>query len=391
VPERVSDPVLSRYRVAVLAIFTAFGISLSTWAVHLPELQKKLAISTTALGSLLFVLGVGAIVGMQLCGPLIDKIGPERVGAVSVAVMAVSLNAPLATVHWQLASAAVFMFGMATGVTEVAMNAAAIRVERLYGRPIMASFHGVFSMSSVIGSLLSAAGFMLGVSILATTASATGIALLIIVIAWPVLSRGAQSAGWPAEEVCDSTDREVAPARRLKVVLLGVLAFLFLLAEGSAMDWSSLHAQRELGSSSAMGAVAFASFVGAMTIGRLVVDRITGAVGAVRVVRFGSALSVAGFATVMAAPNVPILLAGWLITGLGLAGGLPQVLSAAGNTGSGSARTLARVVGVGYLAILSGPGVVGWLADLTTLNVAMALPLGAVAICAIAAAAVARN
>lgn len=388
--DRVGERTLLSYRLAVVALFTVFGIVLSTWAVHLPELQKNVGISTTMLGALLLVLGVGAILGMQLSGRVIDRVGPERVGAFSAAVMALTLNGPLAASQWQLAAVGAFVMGVATGVAEVSMNAAAVRVERLYGRPIMASFHGVFSLSNVVGSSISAAGFALGISTLSTTAVVTAVGLLVVAVAWPTLNRSAtiEADISPVDEQT-AVDSDV-PVHRLKLIMLGALAFLFLLAEGSAMDWSSLHAQRELGSSSAVGALAFGAFVGAMTVGRFVVDRIAEAIGPVRVVRYGSALAVMGFATVMAAPTIPVLLAGWILTGLGLAGGVPQIFTAAGNLGSGSARTLSRVVGVGYVAILAGPGLVGWLADLTTLNTALALPLGAALICALTAKAVSR-
>ena len=148
------------------------------------------------------------------------------------------------------------------------------------------------------------------------------------------------------------------------------------------MDWSSLHAQQHLGASPALGALAFGFFVAAMTVGRFSVDRLAARVGAVRVVRWGSLAAAMGLVLVMAAPVLPLTLLGWVITGLGIAGGVPQVFSAAGNSGGASGRTLSRVVGMGYLAILAGPSAIGWLADVVSLNTAFVVPLAAVLICA---------
>jgi MFS family permease len=103
-----------------------------------------------------------------------------------------------------------------------------------------------------------------------------------------------------------------------------------------------------------------------MTVARFVADRVAGIVGPVWVLRGGALLSAAGMLTVIVAPDLPVALTGWALFGLGLAGGLPQVLTAAANVGEGSARTLSRVVGVGYVAILGGPALIGWLVQLVS-------------------------
>jgi fucose permease len=66
-----------------------------------------------------------------------------------------------------------------------------------------------------------------------------------------------------------------------------------LLSEGSAMDWSSLHAQQHLGVSASQGALALGSFVVAMTVSRFIMNRVAQAVGAVWVLRAGAVLAIA--------------------------------------------------------------------------------------------------
>jgi MFS family permease len=196
--------------------------------------------------------------------------------------------------------------------------------------------------------------------------------------------------GYRARRELDSEEIPALPAQvdrrlRLRVLLLGMLAFLLLLSEGSAMDWSSLHAREHLGASAPSAALAIGSFVVAMTVARFAADRVVQAVGPVWVLRGGAILAAAGILAVIMAPNLPVALAGWALFGLGLAGGLPQVLTAAGNLGGGSARTLSRVVGVGYVAILGGPALIGWLVELVSWQGAFLVPLCSVVICAAAA------
>jgi fucose permease len=387
VPDRRS---LLHWRIAVFTFFASFGTLLSTWAVHLPTLQQRTDISTAQLGTVLLVLGVGSILAMQVTGPLIDRLGSRAVAVAGGTAMALLLNAPLAATTFSQAILGALVFGAAAGAADVAMNAAAVDVEREYRRPIMAAFHGVFSIGTVVGSLLAAAAFSIGASATAQTVTVAGVCGT-AVLAVTFLGRQPRRD----HSITETDDDRSGPRARthrlpsVRVFVLGVLTFLLLLAEGSAMDWSSLHAQQHLGASNTLGALAFGTFVTAMMVGRFSVDRIVARVGPVRVVRWGSASAVLGMLVVLLSPALAFTLVGWMLFGLGLSGGVPQVLSAAGNVSGASGRTLSRVVGLGYVGILAGPGIIGWVAEVTSLNAALVVPLGAVVACALTAGVVA--
>lgn len=380
----VQAPTLRRARAAVFALFASFGIVLSTWAVHLPVLKQSVGMSNAVTGTVLLILGIGSLAGMQISGVAISRWGTERVAVMAGVALAVSIMVPLAATTIGQAAVGAFVLGASAGCADVGMNAAAVDVERDYGRPIMAAFHAVFSIGTVIGSLLGSAGFALQLTTLTTTSTIASICLVTVGAAFTGFR------GYRARRELDSEEIPALPAQvdrrlRLRVLLLGMLAFLLLLSEGSAMDWSSLHAREHLGASAPSAALAIGSFVVAMTVARFAADRVAQAVGPVWVLRGGSILAAAGILAVIMAPNLPVALAGWALFGLGLAGGLPQVLTAAGNLGGGSARTLSRVVGVGYVAILGGPALIGWLVELVSWQGAFLVPLCSVVICAAAA------
>jgi MFS family permease len=185
---------------------------------------------------------------------------------------------------------------------------------------------------------------------------------------------------------------DVKPARRRpprRVVALGVLAFLLFLAEGSAMDWCSLHAQRHLHASPQTGALVVGAFVAALTVGRFSMDRIAQRIGPVRVVRWGSAAAAIGLLTVILSAALPLTIVGWIVFGFGLSGGIPQVFTAAGNSPGDPGRALTDVVGFGYIAIVAGPGVIGWIAEVSSLGAAMLVPLAAILVCVLTASVVA--
>jgi MFS family permease len=87
-------------------------------------------------------------------------------------------------------------------------------------------------------------------------------------------------------------------------------------------------------------------------------------------------------ALVMVSPWTSLNLVGWTLFGIGLAGGVPQIFTAAGNLSTASAGAImSRVFGIGYLGFLAGPSLIGWLTNVVSLTTAMAIPL----LCALAA------
>ncbi|MFE3060096.1 MFS transporter [Nocardia sp. NPDC059239] len=175
-----------------------------------------------------------------------------------------------------------------------------------------------------------------------------------------------------------------------KVLALGLIAFALLMAEGVAADWSALQVQGRLGVEAGTAALAFTGFSLAMTLGRFGTDRVSGRFGRVAIVRWGTLLAAIGFGLVVASGWLPLTLLGWTLCGIGLSGGVPQVFTAAGNLGSRTAATdMSRVFGLGYVGLLAGPAIIGWLDKAMPLTAAMAVPLVAMLLCAWGAHAVA--
>jgi MFS family permease len=378
-----------RMRIAVIGVFASFGLVVATWAVHLPTMKQATGMSSTALGLVVLVLGGGALVGMLISGVLVDRFGSGPIAVAGGAAMALGVNIPLSATNVWIAGAGAFLCGVAVGVTDVAMNAAAVDVERFYGRPIMASFHGVFSVGNVVGAGIGTVAFAVHVPVFVTVLGVTVLCLVVLGSSASVLLKDKLRVG--EAEAPDTVPYTLPPAvtcRRGQVFLLGVLAMLLMLSEGSATDWSSLHAQEHLGASHSWGAFTFGVFMAAMTVGRFTVDKLVERVGRVLVLRWGCALAAVGLLTVIASPALPLTMAGWAAVGLGLAGGVPQVFTVAGNIDEQhEGRVLSWVVGTGYVAVLGGPALIGWLADALSLNTALLLPIFAVLVCGCAAGA----
>ncbi|MFD3747669.1 MFS transporter [Nocardia sp. NPDC058633] len=391
----VVDRRLRRARGAVFAAFSLNGVLLAMWVVHIPAITGRTGVSTSALSLLVLLMAGAALVGMRLAGPAADRFGSRTLVMLAAAAISVTVLGPgLATDPITLAIA-LACFGIGNGALDVSMNAQAVQVERAYRRPIMAAFHAMFSAGGFAGSLLGAAAQHAGWSPQVTLTCASVCGLLVTAVLVPHLVDHQRAESPSHAEHYDKADAAVSTRlgaeRTRKVFLLGSIAFVLLLAEGVAADWSALQVRERLGTSEAAAALAFGAFSATMTLGRFLADRVSGAFGPVAVVRYGSLLAAAGFALVIGSPWLPLTLLGWALCGLGLAGGVPQIFSTAGNLGGTTAATdMSRVFTIGYLGLLAGPAMIGWLAAVVPLTAALLIPLVLTLGCAVAAPVVRR-
>ncbi|WP_410874480.1 MFS transporter [Nocardia sp. A7] len=400
--EAVSSATIDRRlrlaRGAVFAAFTLNGVLLAMWVVHIPAITGRTGVSTSTLSLLVLLMAGAALVGMRLAGPAADRFGSRTLVALAATAISVTVLGPgLATDSVTLAIA-LACFGIGNGALDVSMNAQAVQVERAYRRPIMSAFHAMFSAGGFVGSLLGAAAQHAGWApqLTLTCASIGGLLVTAALVPRLVDNHRTESPSYPEHyDKADSADAadstRLHTERTRKVFLLGSIAFVLLLAEGVAADWSALQVRERLDTSEAGAALAFGAFSATMTLGRFLADRVSGAFGPVAIVRYGSLLAAAGFAVVIASPWLPLTLLGWAMCGLGLAGGVPQIFSTAGNLGGTTAATdMSRVFTIGYLGLLAGPAMIGWLTALVPLTAALLVPLVLTLACAIAAPVVRR-
>lgn len=380
------NPVWRRRRVANTGLFVLTGLAMALWVVNIPAVRERTGATNSMLGMVLLLLGVGSVIGMQIAGLISDRRDSRRAAGIAVAVIVIAINLPAqATEVWHLA-VALPLLGLGTGMITVAANDQAVAIQDAYGRPIMAAFHGYFSIAGAAGSGLGALFHALDVPLWGALGFASLAAALIGVVSVPGLLVPAEEPAPAPVEDHPTTGPEpsiIGPA-----VALAALALLLNLAEGTATDWSAVHAVEHLGLSQATASLAYGSFALAMTVGRLTIDRVVARVGPVRVVRYGSALAAAGIVVVVASPVFALTVIGWMVFGLGISGIVPQIFTAAGSLSvARRGVVLSRVVGIGYAGMLAGPAVVGWIADAVGIDRALLIA----AFCCLAGVVLAGN
>ncbi|MFJ9043421.1 MFS transporter [Streptomyces sp. NPDC102347] len=357
-------------RVATYVYFVLCGTLMGAWVVHIPAVEERVGISHATLGGLLVLLGLGAFAGMQVAGPLTDRLGARVVVPATAVLCGASLVLPgLAHDPWTLAGA-LLVFGACNGGLDVSMNAHAVHVEKAYGRPVMSGFHATFSVGGVVAALVAAGATSAGVSPVATMAAIGTVSIVIALVSVRALMPAAPATGEDGSVA--ETQASPAVAGRSaggRVWLLAVLALMVMLCEGAANDWSALHLRDVLGASTSTAAFAYGTFAAAMTIGRLLADCVVARFGSMAVLRHGALTAAVGITLVALGPWMWTAFAGWALFGLGLSGTVPQLFSAAGHADPAAAgANVSRVAGLGYVGMLAGPAVIGWLTHVVALN-----------------------
>src|SRR5215468_2994986 len=263
-------------RRAVSICFLLNGLVLASWLPHIPELKSRLALSDGRLGFLLLAMAVGAVAALPTAGWLIARFGSGAVTRVSAAALSLAVTLPMVSPGVVASAAALAVLGICNAVLDVAMNAQAVLVEKDYGRPIMSSFHALFSLGGLLGAGGASLAMVAGLNAITHLALVALLGLAAIVLAAPHLVPTSRSPGLAQAGFV------VPPAAFLS---LGLLAFCALLVEGAIGDWSAVYLRDSLGTSAAIAAMGFAAFSLAMALGRLAGDALARRLGGPRLLR----------------------------------------------------------------------------------------------------------
>jgi hypothetical protein len=355
---------LRRARISVSLIFLIHGILVSNWLSRIPAVQARLHLSVGILGATLLATAAGALIAMPLTSKLVGRFGSARVTRVATLLLCFGVALPGLAWNTPALAAALFIYGAAAGGMDVAMNTEGVAVEAAYSRPIMVGFHALFSFGGMIGSLMGslAAGYAIEPQ---WHLAAVGGVLAAASI--PVCRHMLVNLREPPLPDTGSTRELLRP-----LLGLGLVAFCILLGEGAMADWSAVYL-REL-SSSGMAPLGYAVFSLSMALGRLRGDWFHQRLGSVATLRWGGALAAAGLGIALLVGGVPATLDGFAFAGWGYAAIFPILCSVAGKKAAGKPQAgIAAVSATGYLGFLVGPPVIGFLAQASSLRLALLL------------------
>lgn len=402
---------MTSVRVVATAFFAIDGFAFASWAVRIPAIKTATHASPPALGLALLGLSGGAVATMTISGALCRRFGAARMTVASGVLLSFALLLP------PLARSAVWLglglvvFGIGYGCLNVSMNSLAVDVVAALRRPVMPSFHAAWSFGGLAGAGL---GGLLAPRLAPLPHLAFVGAAGLAVTAWggwtllahPPLAAGpadgearGRDEGGRGEGARDKggrykagrdhaglggQDRALA-ARTWRVVLLfGLIALCSAYGEGAIGDWGALHLRQDLGAGAGLAAAGYAAFALAEASGRLAGSWLLLRLGQTRVLAGGGLTACAGMLAAALAPNIGVALAGFALTGLGVANMFPAAMTRAGLVAGPNGVAVASTLG--YAGFLLGPPAIGFLAGAGSLPAGLTTVSGLALVAAILAA-----
>ena len=346
-------------RRAVATIFCMNGAAIGIWAANIPGVKEHLALNPQNLSYGFLGMAVGALIGMPLGGALIGQFGSAHITRISGFIFILLLPMPILSPSLPLLIASLVLFGLTNGVMDVAMNAHGVLVERQLGKPVVSSFHAMWSVGGLVGSACGGWALVQVGPVIATSgAAALALAVFGLANFYTLPSHLDRESG---------TGHFALPTR--VTLALGLLAFLAMLSEGAILDWSGIYL-RDLAASPALAASGFAGFSGTMAFGRFFGDRLRGRFGAGRLVQASGAIGALGIILALLSSSAAIATLGFALMGLGIANIAPVIYGAAGRlVGVAPGASIASVITMGYAGFMVGPALIGFVAQHASLPI----------------------
>jgi MFS family permease len=371
-PSSIVKPTIVRARQATAAIFFFNGVGVASWAVRIPAIKDALHLSDGTLGVVLLAIALGSLVSMPFVGRLCERFGSGRVTTALSLLYALALTLPTLAGSVFTLVPALFVLGATNGGLDVAMNTQATSTEHGYRRPILSSFHALWSVGSLIGAAAGGLFARLG----AIPEVHLGAIALLCLVAFFIASRFLLPHDLHDEESSEAAN-SATPAAGLNLtpglLAVGGIAFAALLGEGAIGDWSAVYLSKSLAADAGLAAAGFTAFQFSMAALRFAGDELRARLGDGRVVLLSGLVAMTGLGFGLIVNQLWALLIGFALVGAGFAVIFPAALGLVSKLETRSrGPAIAWVSTVGYAGFLVGPPLIGLLSEATSLRVGLA-------------------
>lgn len=357
-----------RIRIAVILYYFSMGLIFASWASRIPDIKTALHLNDALFGTILFSMPMAQFLMMTFSGKLVTRFGSRKMVLFALPLYSLSLvNIGLVKEGWQLAIA-LFLFGVTGNLCNISINTQGVSTERLYGRPILASFHGGWSIAGFTGALIGMT--MINLKIIPFWHFIT-----VIMIVWTFiwfnhnhLLKGKQvvNPGEPGRKFFNKPDMDL--------VQLGIIGFFSMASEGTMFDWSGIYFKDIVKAPSSLVILGYTSFMIMMATGRFLADYFTSKLGRKKLLQICGIMISTGLYTAVLFPTLIASTIAFMLVGLGVSSIIPSVYSAAGRHSKvPPGIALATVASVSYFGFLMGPPMIGYISHAAGLKYSFAL------------------
>lgn len=367
-----------RARLAVGILFFTNGAIFASLLPRYPEIKADLDLTNAAFGLAVAGFPLGALLAGLTAGALVRRFRSSRVAIIATVLTAIGILLAGTAPAWAVLAGGLFIAGAMDSITDVAQNSHGLRVQRLFRRSILNSFHAIWSVGAVTGGMLGAVAAGLAIAPGLQLTVTAGLFSLMAVLSYRLLLPGPEpvEAALPEAETDDSVTARARPLGRVAkygvLLALVVIASAGALVEDSGASWSAIYLSGELGTSALIAGAGFIALQGMQFVGRLFGDRLVDRFGQRSVARAGGFTVLVGMGLALAFPTVVGSIIGFGLAGLGVATLIPAAMHAADELPGfrpGTGLTIVSwLLRVGFLV---SPPIVGAIADASSLRLGL--------------------
>lgn len=349
-------------RISVKTLFFLNGFMQANLVARFPRLMEMYSIDNKTLGLALFLVALGAVLAMPFTGWLAARTRGRAITVMTMTLYYVLFAfVPLMPDTPEVVGI-FFFLGAASGTVNVVINALAIDVERELAKPIMASFHALFSIGMFAGAACGSMFVKFGFDILAHLSILSVLSIAGSFIAFLYLPR-------------TSPELTTGHAFRLpdaSILAIGAIIFCSALGESTMSEWSTNYMANVAGASQIIAPWGLSGFALAMTIGRLFGDKLHGRFGDKNLMVACSIVAFFGLSLSILFNDPVGVIMGFFMVGLGLSIITPMAYSVACSSGNiPPATAVAQTATIGYTAYLFASPIIGFIADWQSLRVSL--------------------
>jgi MFS family permease len=359
---------LNRVRLATSIFFFGMGFCFATWASRIPDIKSMLQLSEAGLGTLLFALPVGQLIGMPFSGRIVSKYGSRTIVIIALPLYGFCLTLlGLATTKWQLAFG-LFLFGFFGNFCNISVNTQGVYTQQLFNKPIVGSFHGSWSLAGFFGALISLLMLSLELTPFQHFLVAFVFVLLIVLFNYKFIIKATVKKKPEQEKYSFIKNPDMT------LIWLGIVCFCGMASEGIMFDWSGVYFKDIIKAPGALVVLGYTTFMISMASGRFLSDISVKKYGARKVLMVSGIVISSGLYMAVLFPYLIPCMIAFTMVGFGVSNVVPIIISVAGNNDKvPTSIALTIVSSISFLGFLIGPPLIGFIAELTSLKYSFAI------------------
>jgi len=360
---------------AIGVTFFICGFVFGSWTSCIPYIKDKFLLDEAELGLLLLSMPVGVLIMNPFSVFILRRLGINRSTLLFGVMMGFAFALPVSAPNLPLVVIGLILAGGSFACLNVAMNTYASNLETNHDMRLMSACHGMWSLGAMSGALISSLSFGILSSLIYAIHPQivyvwlSGIAMFVFAL---MIKKNLYLVTEPLPEESHEKKNALSIFQpNAALLLLASILICTYFTEGSMADWSAVYMKDLLHSPPSMVGWGYSMYAGLMAGGRFIgvelIHRYTHKV----VLRMGGVLVIAGMLWIILSGNPWIVLPGFMMVGLGISLASPILYAASARVkGLAPGVGLATMNSVGMAAFLTGPVIVGFIAQWVNLRFA---------------------